>query len=180
MSESQATPPPAAPARGPATLLLALNAVLLVGVLAVVVLMFLGQKHAPAAAAGGESAKSEGEGKGEGKEGEGKGGPHAAPGAGPTVRLADFVVHLRNPESDRYVRLSFELEVGNDKDKEVLGTRQAQIRDAFISYLSDRTVEELRGSNGLAMAKQALYKQANDLAPDGHIRSIYVTDFVIQ
>jgi flagellar FliL protein len=175
MSEAAPTPPAAEPApKGPATMLLALNALLLVGVLAVVVMMFLGQKKAAAAAGalsaaaeakdgeGKDEAKAEGGEKSEGKEGkEGEKGPakKTAAGAGPTVPLKDFVIHLRNPEADRYARISFEVEVPSDKEKDTVTAHQAQIRDAFISYLSDRTVEELRGSNGLGAVKAALMKQ---------------------
>jgi len=185
MSENQTNPAPAAPpAKGPATILLAVIALLLVGVLGLVVMMFLNQKKMaanPAAAAAAPAAEGKTEGKSEGGEGhEGAAPGKAAPGAGPTVRLADFVVHLRNPEADRYARISFEIEVGNDKDKEALTARSAQVRDAFIAYLSDRTVEELRGSAGLATIKAALMKEAMELAPDGHIRSLYITDFVVQ
>jgi flagellar FliL protein len=196
MSEAAPTPPAAEPApKGPATMLLALNALLLVGVLAVVVMMFLGQKKAAAAAGalsaaaeakdgeGKDEAKAEGGEKSEGKEGkEGEKGPakKTAAGAGPTVPLKDFVIHLRNPEADRYARISFEVEVPSDKEKDTVTAHQAQIRDAFISYLSDRTVEELRGSNGLGAVKAALMKQLIDLAPDGKIRNLYITDFVIQ
>jgi flagellar FliL protein len=196
MSEAATTPPAAATApKGPATMLLALNALLLVGVLAVVVMMFLGQKKAAAAAGatsaaaeakegeGKDEAKAEGGERSEGKEGkEGEKGPakKTAAGAGPTVPLKDFVIHLRNPEADRYARMSFEVEVPSDKEKDTVTAHQAQIRDAFISYLSDRTVEELRGSNGLGAVKAALMKQLIELAPDGKIRSLYITDFVIQ
>ncbi len=171
MSENQTNPAPAAPpAKGPATILLAVIALLLVGVLGLVVVMFLNQKKmaaAPAAAAAAPSGEGKTEGKSEGGEGH-EGGPgKAAPGAGPTVRLADFVVHLRNPEADRYARISFEIEVGNDKDKEAVTARQAQVRDAFIAYLSDRTVEELRGSARARRIKAALMKEAIELAPTG-------------
>ena len=194
MSETPSNPPPEAPAAsGPSALLPIIQTVVLVGVLAVVVMMFLNQKKgapAPAAAASAEGKTEGGEAK-EGEKSEGKEGkegekgaaaptPKAQPGAGPTVRLADFVIHLRNPDADRYARMSFEVEVASDKDKDLLTAHTAQIRDSFIGYLSDRTVEELRGSSGLSNIKNALYKQAQDLAPEAHVRSIYITDFVIQ
>jgi len=178
MSENQSNPPPtAAPAKGPPNILLFAILGLMVVVLGAVVMLFLQMKnHPPAAAApAAEGAKAEG---GEGKEGASQ--SHVVPGAGPTVRLADFVVKLRNPETDRYARISFELEVGNDKDKETLTLHSAQIRDAFLSFLSDRTVEELRGSTGLATIKQQLLDLTNKLAADAHVRAIFITDFVVQ
>jgi flagellar FliL protein len=199
-------PAPAAPEepkkKGGMPILLIVNAVLLLGVLGAVLLLVT-KKPAAAAPAGGEteaSAPKEGgheapkEGHGGGKEGggsggheggghESKGGDKGGPtpiGAGPTLRLADFVVHLRNPESDRYARFSFEIEIASEKDKETLTARTAQVRDAFIIFLSDRTVEELRGGAGLDKLKQALFERLLEVAKDCHVRNLYITDFVLQ
>lgn len=187
------------------TILIIVNGVLLVCVLALAALVLLKKPAAAAAvaapAAGGEAAAAapkEGGGHDAPKEGSGHGGggheapagEHGAkggstggsspPGAGPTLRLADFVVHLRNPESDRYARFSFEIEVANEKDKETLTARTAQVRDAFIIFLSDRTVEELRGGAGLDKLKQALFERLLEVAKDCHVRNLYITDFVLQ
>jgi flagellar protein FliL len=186
------------------TVLLLVNAVLLVAVIGVGVWIATKKPATAAAASEGESAK---EGHGEAKEGHGdskeghgekkeakEGGGHeggheakssggggsAPPGAGPTLRLADFVVHLRNPEADRYARFSFEIEVATDKDKETLTARTAQVRDAFIMFLSDRTVEELRGGAGLDKLKQALFERLLEVAKDCHVRNLFITDFVLQ
>jgi flagellar protein FliL len=173
---------------GMPTILLALNALLLVGVLGAVVALILKKPSgAPAATTeaaapehGGHEEKKEGEKSEAGHEGGHGAGTPTIGGVGPTLRLADFVVHLRNPESDRYARFSLEVEVGNDHDKEVLTARQAQVRDAYISYLSDRTVEDLRGSVGLEKLKQALLDKVSDLAKDAHPRNVYITDFLLQ
>ncbi len=182
MSENQSAPPPSAAPAGRGNLILIIVVALFgAAILGGMFLLYQKMSHAaaaaPAAAVGADGKPVEG---GEGKEGAKPGEPHAVPGAGPTVRLADFVVHLRNPETDRYARISFELEVGTDKDKDVLTLHSAQIRDAFLAYLSDRTVEELRGSSGLSLIKASLLKLASDLAPDAHLRAIFITDFVVQ
>jgi flagellar FliL protein len=192
-------PAPAAPDAEPKkkggmpTILLVVNAVLLIGVLGAVLLLVTKkpagavapapEAEAAAPKEGGHDAPKEGHG-GAGSGGhEAKGGDKggASPiGAGPTLRLADFVVHLRNPESDRYARFSFEIEVASDKDKESLTARTAQVRDAFIIFLSDRTVEELRGGAGLDKLKQALFERLLEVATDCHVRNLYITDFVLQ
>jgi flagellar FliL protein len=99
---------------------------------------------------------------------------------GPTVKLEDFVVRLRNPEADRFARVSFEVEVGNDRDKERLVASMARVRDAFIGELTERTVEELRGTEGLTSVKIALSKKLKDLVPACHVRGLYITDFIVQ
>jgi flagellar FliL protein len=108
----------------------------------------------------------------------GRGATAAVPG--PTQKLADFVVHLRDPDADRFARVSFELEVATEEDKARIAPFTPRIRDAFISYLSDRTLEEMRGSEAIRRAKAALEAQLPDLAPNVKIRALYVTDLVIQ
>ena len=95
-------------------------------------------------------------------------------------KIDDLVIQLRNPEFDRYVKISFELELKNDRDVDVVRARQAQIRDAIISYLSDRTYEELRGSSGLQRIKAALTKKVNQIVKSERVRALYITDFVVQ
>ena len=129
-----------------------------------------------------KEAKKE-EKKGEKKEGEGEHGEKAASaagGPGPMVKLADFVIHLRNPELDRYARMSFDVEVMADPDKEQLDANMPRVRDAFIGYLSDRTLEELRGSEGLGRTKDALQARLRELVPEARIRALYISDFVVQ
>jgi flagellar basal body-associated protein FliL len=146
-----------------------------------------GEEHAEEGKTEGGEKKEEGHGGGEKKE-EGHGGGEkkgegAAPAAGapgPMVKLADFVIHLRNPELDRYARMSFDVEVIGESDKERLNGSLPRVRDAFISYLSDRTLEELRGSEGLGRTKDALQQRLREMVPEARIRALYITDFVVQ
>ena len=154
----------------------ALNTVLLAGLL---VLTLRGAQAKPAASPpsgeGQEQAQAEG-----GEAAEGEGGEKKPPGPGPTVRLPEFIVHLRDADTDRYARLSLEVEVQDDKAKDVVNGRLPQIRDAFLSYLSDRSVEELRGSEAMAQLKDALARKLRELAPGAPVKALYVTDLVIQ
>jgi len=99
---------------------------------------------------------------------------------GPTLHLPDFVVRLRNPDSDRYARVSFEFELTAEESRAEVQRYLPRVRDLFIAYLSDRTVEELLGSEGLERTKTALVKSLDGPLPAGLVRSLYVTDFVIQ
>ncbi len=99
---------------------------------------------------------------------------------GPTLRLADFVVHLRDADADRYARISFELELRDEKGKEAVTARLPQIRDAFLAYLSDRTSEEFRGSEAIARIKAALAEKLGALGPAAGVRALYLTELVVQ
>lgn len=100
--------------------------------------------------------------------------------ARPSVRFADFVIHLRNTDADRYARASFEVEVGSDADKAAVNARTSAIRDALISYLSDRSAEELQGSKQLSKAKEQMLEAIKEIVPRTKIRAMYITDFVVQ
>ncbi|MCU0701282.1 MAG: flagellar basal body-associated FliL family protein [Myxococcaceae bacterium] len=203
----QDTPPP--PPGGKSSKLLpifvGLNSLLLVGVMAVLVMQMRKQAHPPehadeAAAEKHEEGAAEGEHdapapekkeekKPEKKEEkaekkdekkDGAGGKPATGGLGPLVKISDFVIHLRNPEIDRYARMSFDVEVFADSDKDSLTAHMPRVRDAFISYLSDRTLEELQGAEGLGRTKDALQMKLRDLVPEARVRSLYISDFVVQ
>ena len=100
---------------------------------------------------------------------------HAPDAVGTTAR-----VHLRNVESDRYARLSFEVEVATEEDKNKFTLLMPRVRDGFLLYLSDRTLEELRGGEAIARTKKALEERLPELAPGVKIHALYVTDLVIQ
>ena len=200
------TPPPAPGGKSSKLLpiFVGLNSLLLVGVMGVLVMQMRKQAHPPEHSE--ESAEKHDEGdsrdesapekkdekkpepkeekaeakdekKDEKKDGAAKG---SAGGLGPLVKLSDFVIHLRNPEIDRYARTSFEVEVFADPDKDSLNAHMPRVRDAFISYLSDRTLEELQGAEGLGRTKDALQTKLRDLVPEARVRSLYISDFVVQ
>jgi flagellar FliL protein len=170
--------PPAAAGGGSklVPLLLIVNSALLAAVLALLVLKPGGLKHAEAAEKPAAAASAEA---GSGEQGEKvKDGKAALPG--PTMRLPDFVVHLRDVDADRYARMSFELELPDEKAKEGINARLPQIRDAFLAYLSDRSAEELRGSEAMVRVKVALSQKLTEVAPAATVRGLYVTEMVIQ
>ena len=174
--DTKAAPEPKAAGGGGSKIvpiLLGVNLLLVVGVLA---LFFLkggaGGAHAAEAKPVAEGEKSGGE------HGETPGEPGAP---GPTTKLADFVVHLRDAEVDRYARISFEVELGGgEPEKAKFDRYMPRIRDGFIAFLSDRTLEELRGSEQVKKVKLSLTELLKELAPGVKIRALYITDLVIQ
>ncbi len=167
--------------------LIGFNSLLLVGVIG-----FMGfqMMHKPPAAPGAENAANAAKPAEEHKEAPPAEGKHeggeaplavgASAGPGPMVKLPDFVVRLRNPDLDRYARITFEVEVLAEADKERFTAHLPRVRDAFISYLSDRTVEELSGSEGMGRTKDALQLRLRELVPEARFRALYISDFVVQ
>ncbi len=172
MAEGAETP--AIPKSGGSKLVPILLVVNLALVAAVLAVFLTRGSPAPSGDKPAEGASHGAEGKAGGEGGDKSGLP------GPTQKLADFVVHLRDPEADRYARVSFEVEVANEEEKNRLTAYMPRIRDAFIAYLSDRTLEELRGSESIARTKAALADRMAQLSPGVKIKGLYVTDLVIQ
>jgi flagellar FliL protein len=104
--------------------------------------------------------------------------PGGAPG--PVLKLENFVIQLRGVDQDRYVRVAFDMEVTAEGDKEVVQARLPQIRDSVITYFSDRTLDELRGSEGIERTKTALMKRLDEIVGGRRIHALYITDFIIQ
>jgi flagellar basal body-associated protein FliL len=150
------------PKSGLVPIILGINSVALIAVLAVVLL------RSP----GGASAKS-------GEEGSAEAG---APGTkvGPTLRLADFTARLHGIDTDRYARLSIEIEVPTEKERDELSAYMPQIRDGFISYLADSTLDDFTGSAALAKTREKLTERLHQVVPTQKIRALYITDLVVQ
>lgn len=170
-------------------LMLVINTLLLTGVLVFV----MKRPSAQAAGGKGEHGEAKGEhgesgekgekgGKGEkGEKGEHGGeGEHDSDGVGPTMRLDSFIVQVRSVEGDRYAHITIEVELGSEGDKKALESRMPRIRDAVIAYLSDRTEDELRGSEGLSQMKAALTRKIDEVVPGKKVKALFTTEFIIQ
>ena len=177
MSEEAKAAAPAAKGGGSkiVPMMMIVNTLLVAGVL-----VFVMKKQAPVAVgAPAAAAASEGEHGGEHDKGGGEHGEKGG-GPGPMVKLENFVIQLKAVDAERYVRVAFDLEVGAEPDKDVIQARLSQIRDAVISFFSDRTLDELRGSDGMDHIKATLLKRLDAIVPGHRIKAIYITDFIVQ
>ena len=135
----------------------------------------------PAVGADKEGSKEEGGGHGEAAghgEATAPGDPSGAPG--PILKLENFIIQLRGTDTDRYVRVAFDLELVTEADRAAIQSRMPHIRDAIISYFSDRSLDELRGSEGMDRIKLAVAKKLDDILAAHRVRSVFITELVIQ
>ncbi|MGD0835734.1 MAG: flagellar basal body-associated FliL family protein [Polyangia bacterium] len=193
--EKPAAKPPEKPSKLVPAILVA-NTVLMGAVLGVVLLR-KPEAGSPAPPTALKAAPSAERGKAaEGKEGShGKGGgsesgestgqgesaaadPAGAPG--PMLKLENFIIQLRGTDTDRYVRVAFDLELTSEADRAPLQAHMPHIRDAIITYFSDRSIDELRGSEGMERVKAAVAKRLDDLLGSMRVRAVFITELVIQ
>ena len=140
-----------------------------------------GHGELPEGAAGKEASKEEGAGHGEAA-GHGESAAAADPSGapGPILKLENFIIQLRGTDTDRYVRVAFDLELTAESDRALVQARMPHIRDAIISYFSDRSLDELRGSEGMDRIKLAVAKKLDDILAAHRVRSVFITELVIQ
>ena len=174
--------------------LLGLNMAVMI---AVAVVLFLGQKkqaqqqtleqvvegahEAPAgehgaAAAGGEHGGGGGGGHGGGG---GKEAPAVDPNAARFFQVGDFTANLSGPASTHYVKLTVNFEVSKDSDEEELKVRKPQFRDKVISLLNAKKPADLQSAEGRGALKEEIKTVSNTFMKKGKVEGVYFSAFVI-
>lgn len=157
------------------------------------------EPEAEAAAAGhGEKpdAKKEGHGEAKKEHGEKKEAPaeHGAPaehsskkedhggepGSITSVPLGAFVINLNDPMHPAYLKASLTAELASAELEVEVKSREPQIRDAVISYLSSLTLKETQGPVAKANIRDGVRRRLNNILTSGEVKQVYLTDFVTQ
>ncbi len=182
--------PQDAPKKGTGKLLYVLvgvNSLLVAGVLAVTLLRPAAPAHPVAAAApAGQAAAGHGTADPAAPAAPGEAAqdaqrPAAAPTApSPTLPLGEFIVRLPSAEGDRYARFAFEVSLGTQQQADVLKLQLPEIRDRFIGILTDLSVDAVRGKAELDELKKRLLKEVREVMPGGAVRSLFLTEYVLQ
>jgi flagellar basal body-associated protein FliL len=105
------------------------------------------------------------------------------PPAHPTVPLAGSLVHLLRGETDsaeRHASIQLDLELEDRKDLAMVAQHMPMMREAVLSYFSDRTAREIKAPGSLARIKEDLLPRLNRALPAPRIRVLYITQIVVQ
>ncbi|MBI5494576.1 MAG: flagellar basal body-associated FliL family protein [Deltaproteobacteria bacterium] len=98
----------------------------------------------------------------------------------PNVPIGEFVVRLSSPEGERYARFVFEAQVRGQPEADVLKQQLPEVRDRFIGVLTDLTVDAVRSRAELDALKARLAKEVREVLPGGAVRTVFLTEFVLQ
>lgn len=122
-----------------------------------------------------------GEGEAESGEHEGAAADGAqAPLSERLITLDPFVVNLDENGAKRFLRTRIELETASPAKQAELVTRSAQMRDAIIVLLTSKRLEDIGGLEGKVILKNEIQRRLDDLLGAGAVRSVLITEFVIQ
>mgnify|MGYP001102316160 CR=1 FL=1 len=123
-----------------------------------------------------KSLKVEEEGKESKEEKKGKG--KAA--VKPLLRLDTFIVNLADQDSSRYLRTTIELELMDEVTQQEVEKRIAPVRDAVLSVLPTKRVQDIITAEGKQALKTQLMDAINKVLTKGKVTNLYYTEFVIQ
>ncbi|MCO5142762.1 MAG: flagellar basal body-associated FliL family protein [Oligoflexia bacterium] len=175
--------------------ILGLNTVVMVAVVAV---LFLGQKKQASqqtldqVAEGAAHSEPSGGGGDHGAPAA-SGGDHGAPAAGDHgsageaahtadarfFSVGDFTANLSGPASTHYVKVSVNFEINKDADEEEFKQRKPQFRDKIISLLNAKKPTDLQSVDGRNFLKDEIKEIVNTIIQKGKVEGVYFSAFVI-
>jgi flagellar FliL protein len=96
--------------------------------------------------------------------------------------LKSFVVNLldKSGVGKRYLKVTLEVEVGKEEDKQLIDTHNPQLRDSILLLLSSQTLDEINTMEGKLALKQELLSRMKQILGEGVVSRIYFTEFVVQ
>ncbi len=99
---------------------------------------------------------------------------------GPMVKIDEFIVNIISEEGRHYVKAALTIELDKEEALEETSKRMAQIRDAILLLVGNKTFEELHDLQGKKQLKAELVSKINSFLQTGKVKAIYFTDFVVQ
>jgi flagellar basal body-associated protein FliL len=99
---------------------------------------------------------------------------------GTILMLEDVTVNLKGSRKSRFLRVSIGLEVEDDKLISEIEMRKPEIRDAVITSISGRRVDQLISVEGKEQLKAELKQRIDGTLQEGNVLKVYFSDFVVQ
>ncbi len=98
---------------------------------------------------------------------------------GPFTRMDGLVVNPSGSDG-RYLAVSIAFESKSPGAKTELSNKTVVVRDAVLSLLSSKTVEELSDPDQRNKLKEELRKETNSILGSEAVKRLYFTEFVLQ
>lgn len=122
----------------------------------------------------GEAAAEEGHGE------EGEGGGHGEAPAASVYTLDNLVLNPAQSGGTRFLMLTVAFDVKDDAVVEQMKVRDAEVRDAILTVIGSKTVEQLVDISARNGLKAELKSSVTPLFAKGAVKQIYFPQFVIQ
>lgn len=80
-----------------------------------------------------------------------------------------------NLAGDSFIRISFKIQTDSKKAMEEVTKRDFQVKNIIIHTLSEKTPEQVQGSEGQTQLENELKDQINELMQEGKVEQVYIT-----
>lgn len=100
--------------------------------------------------------------------------------SGPVVGMAPFIVNLADAGTPRYLKVAIKLELNDNDAVTRLKDRIPRVRDSLLLLLSSQESEKMRGIKGKLRLKDQIFERVSVIVGEGSVRSVFLTDFVVQ
>ncbi len=176
MAEQNAAPAPPAPephgsSGGKPTLFILLAVINMVVVMAVGVMLYLGQKKKDAEPGIDDVVKGEHEQ----HEKEDK----SKDFIGKLVPLETFLVNVSGSRGRKLVKINMELELTSTEVQEEVDKIKPKIRDYIIIIASSKSFNEISTKEGKESLREEIKNQINLFLTKGQIKNVYFTEFIL-
>jgi flagellar FliL protein len=99
---------------------------------------------------------------------------------GPTFSLDTFIVNLADEGGKRYLRITMDLELGEDVKVAEIKKRLPQMRDSILMILPTKNFADIRTVEGKTRLRNEIIASLNGLFGHESVSNIYFTEFVVQ
>ncbi|MDD2557209.1 MAG: flagellar basal body-associated FliL family protein [Desulfuromonadaceae bacterium] len=99
---------------------------------------------------------------------------------GPMVNINDFIINILDKNETRYLKAAITIELHNPETAVEVTERMAQIRDAILLLIGNKTFAELSDLQGKLQLRAEIIARLNKILTKGKIKGIYFTEFVVQ
>ncbi len=94
--------------------------------------------------------------------------------------LDTFIVNLADKSGRRFLRVTMDLELKNERLAGEIDKRLSQIKDSILMILPTKRFEDISNVEGKIALRDEIMTKLNFLLKDGSITNIYFVEFVIQ
>ena len=91
-----------------------------------------------------------------------------------------IIVNLAETQGQRYLKVSIQFEVNDEKVIEELKARTPLMLDLLINILSSKTIDDIANTVGRNRLRREIIDKSNAELVSGKIINVYFTEFVIQ
>ena len=95
-----------------------------------------------------------------------------------TYPMEEIIVNLE--DGSRYVKAVIDLGYNLDHDQKIIAQKEVQIRDAILTILRSKSVDEIKPIENTKALKNEIQNEVNQFFTENIVTDIFLTDFLIQ